>query len=32
MLEEDGGDAEMIRVLREALAGRDGMDVRWERE
>ena len=32
MLEEDGGDPEMIRVLREALAGRDGMDVRWERE
>jgi len=31
MLEEDGADAELIRTLREALAGRDGMDVRWER-
>jgi len=32
MLEEDGADAELIRTLREALAGRDGMDVRWKRD
>ena len=32
MLEEDGGDAELVALLRGAMAGRDGMDVRWSRE
>jgi hypothetical protein len=32
MLEADGADARMVGLLREALAGRDGMDVRWARE
>ena len=31
MLEEDGADAELVGLLRQALAGREGMDVRWER-
>jgi hypothetical protein len=29
MLEENGGDAELVALLRSALAGRDGVDVRW---
>ncbi len=29
MLEENGGDPELVRLLRSALAGRDGVDVRW---
>ena len=32
MLEEDGADGELVGLLRQALAGREGMDVRWERE
>jgi hypothetical protein len=32
MLEEDGGDVELVALLRSAMAGRDGMDVRWSRE
>ena len=32
MLEEDGADGELVSLLRQALAGREGMDVRWERE
>jgi hypothetical protein len=32
MLEEDGADSELVRLLRAALAGREGMDVRWARE
>lgn len=32
MLEADGADAELVRLLRDALAGREGMDVRWARE
>ena len=32
MLEKDGGDAELIALLRAALAGREGLDVRWTRE
>ena len=31
MLEGDGADAGLVGLLREALAGREGMDVRWER-
>ena len=31
MLEEDGGDPELIAMLRAALAGREGLDVRWTR-
>ena len=32
MLEDDGADPELVGLLRRALAGREGMDVRWERE
>ena len=32
MLEEDGADPQLVSLLRKALAGRDGMDVRWSRE
>ena len=31
MLEEDGADRELISLLRGALAGREGLDVRWSR-
>ena len=31
MLAEEGGDPAMLELLRRALGGRDGMDVRWER-
>lgn len=31
MLEEDGADAQLLGLLRGALAGRVGMDVRWSR-
>lgn len=31
MLEEDAADPELIGMLRSALAGRDGMDIRWAR-
>lgn len=30
MLDDNGGDAELIDVLRRAIAERDGVDVRWE--
>jgi hypothetical protein len=29
MLEEDGGDPELVALLRGALAGREGVDLRW---
>ena len=32
MLEGDGADPGVVSLLREALAGREGMDVRWARE
>ncbi|HEU4566159.1 MAG TPA: hypothetical protein VFS05_15970 [Gemmatimonadaceae bacterium] len=32
MLEEDGADPELVALLRQALGGREGMDVRWVRE
>jgi hypothetical protein len=31
MLADDGADAGLVTLLREALAGRDSMDVRWAR-
>ena len=31
MLEEDAVDPDLIGMLRTALAGREGMDIRWER-
>jgi processive 1,2-diacylglycerol beta-glucosyltransferase len=31
LLEEDGGDRPLITMLRQALGGRDGMEIRWER-
>jgi len=31
MLEEDGADAQLVSLLRGALAGREGLDVRWSR-
>ena len=32
MLEAGGADAQLVGLLREALAGREGMDIRWARE
>jgi UDP-2,3-diacylglucosamine pyrophosphatase LpxH len=31
MLESDGADAELVGLLRRALGGREGMDIRWSR-
>ena len=31
MLAEDGGDPQLVSLLRGALAGREGFDVRWSR-
>ncbi len=31
MLEEDGADPTLVSLLRGALAGREGLDVRWSR-
>lgn len=31
MLEDDGADPELIAVLRGALGGRDGVELRWTR-
>ena len=31
MLDEEAADPELIAMLRRALAGREGMDVRWAR-
>ena len=31
LIEEDGADAELVRMLRDALSGREGMDIRWAR-
>lgn len=31
MLEEDAADPELIGMLRAALRGREGMDIRWAR-
>ena len=31
MLDEEAADPDLIAMLRRALAGRDGMDVRWSR-
>jgi hypothetical protein len=31
-MEEQGFDPALVRVLRDALAGRDEMDLRYERE
>ncbi len=30
MLEEDGADPALVELLRQALAGRGEMDLRWE--
>jgi len=32
MLDDDGADPELVRILREALGERDGMDIRWAHE
>ena len=32
MLEDDGADAQLVGLLRAALAGREGMEVRWARD
>jgi hypothetical protein len=32
MLEDDAADPELLRILREALGEREGMDIRWARE
>ena len=31
MLEDDAADPDLIAMLRKALGGRDGMDIRWAR-
>ena len=31
-MEEQGFDTELVKTLRDALAGRDDMDIRYERE
>jgi hypothetical protein len=30
MLQANGADPDLLRVLRKALAGRDEMEIRWE--
>lgn len=32
ILEQEGGDAELISVLRSALGEREEIDIRWERD
>lgn len=32
MLEDNGASAELVQLLRGALDGREGMEVRWTRE
>ena len=32
MLEAGGADQQLVGLLRKALAGRTGMDIRWARE
>ena len=31
MLEQDGADAALVKLLRTALSGREDMDIRWAR-
>ena len=31
MLEQDGADAALVKLLRTALGGREDMDIRWAR-
>lgn len=31
MLEEDGADRDLLSMLRTALGGREGVDIRWTR-
>ena len=31
MLEEEGGDAQLIGMLRQALQGREAVEIRWSR-
>lgn len=31
MLEEDGADRQLVDILRRALGGREGVDIRWSR-
>jgi hypothetical protein len=30
MLEQDGADVELVKLLRGALRGREGVELRWE--
>jgi hypothetical protein len=32
MLEEDGAEPQLVSLLRNAIAGREGMEIRWSRE
>jgi len=32
MLEEDGADTQLVSLLRQGLAGREAMEVRWSRD
>lgn len=32
MLEQDGADADLLKLLRKALGDREDIDVRWARE
>jgi hypothetical protein len=31
MLEQDGADAALVKLLRKAIGGREDMDIRWAR-
>lgn len=30
--EDEGGDAALVKLLRQALGHRDGMEIRWKKE
>jgi hypothetical protein len=32
MLEEDGAEPELVQLLRAALGGREGVELRWEQQ
>jgi hypothetical protein len=32
VLEEKGGDPELVSLLRRALGEREGVEIRWQRE
>lgn len=32
VIEQDGGDPELVGLLRRALGDREGVEIRWQRE